>query len=435
MQKTSATLRRTVLLGIRLAVRFLIALSVLSFVTVLIWIILNFRSMGKVMSYVSMGPASAVITTVVSLGWLPNLMVWALSWLLGSGIVIGNVGVFTLWESGSTALPVIPVFGILPKSLSSQNVIIAILIIPIIIAFLLGLQTISSRRGFNLFSGRDIRQEDTELKLPGIIGQASHDGHNDGEEAGLETAADPDPGADQEDHGTARQDYPRSAAVGTAVIAKLVDFAYAAGAFVVAIITVICVSTLFYMLSSGSLGVKTWHMLESTCLIPSALQEGRWCGGFWRHGCCPLALYAGNICLTFWGLIIGVIRIRILQTQQIPRNLTVPEKPLKEGIMADPHRPIHRVIVSVFDKKGLETLAEAFIAAGTEVVSTGSTALRLEELGVEVTPVEKVTGLPESLDGRVKTLDPHIHAGILAYMENPGHTGQLEALGIKALMR
>ena len=100
--------------------------------------------------------------------------------------------------------------------------------------------------------------------------------------------------------------------------------------------------------------------------------------------------------------------------------------------MADPHRPIHRVIVSVFDKKGLETLAEAFIAAGTEVVSTGSTALRLEELGVEVTPVEKVTGFPESLDGRVKTLDPHIHAGILADMENPGHAGQLEALGIKA---
>ena len=52
--------------------------------------------------------------------------------------------------------------------------------------------------------------------------------------------------------------------------------------------------------------------------------------------------------------------------------------------MADPHRPIHRVIVSVFDKKGLETLAEAFIAAGTEVVSTGSTALRLEELGRNV---------------------------------------------------
>ena len=100
--------------------------------------------------------------------------------------------------------------------------------------------------------------------------------------------------------------------------------------------------------------------------------------------------------------------------------------------MADPHRPIHRVIVSVFDKKGLETLAEAFIAAGTEVVSTGSTALRLEELGGEVTPVEKVTGFPESLDGRVKTLDPHIHAGILADMGKPGHAGQLEALGIKA---
>ena len=94
-------------------------------------------------------------------------------------------------------------------------------------------------------------------------------------------------------------------------------------------------------------------------------------------------------------------------------------------------RPIKRALVSVFHKEGIETLAKAFVEAGTEVVSTGSTAKRLAELGVTVTEVSKVTGFPECLDGRVKTLDPHIHAGILADMTNPDHAAQLERFGIK----
>ena len=94
-------------------------------------------------------------------------------------------------------------------------------------------------------------------------------------------------------------------------------------------------------------------------------------------------------------------------------------------------RPIKRALVSVYHKDGIEVLAQAFVKAGTSVVSTGSTAKKLEELGVNVTPVEKVTGFPESLDGRVKTLDPHIHVGILADMTNPEHARQLKELGIE----
>ena len=99
--------------------------------------------------------------------------------------------------------------------------------------------------------------------------------------------------------------------------------------------------------------------------------------------------------------------------------------------MTTTNRPIRRALVSVFHKEGIEVLAKAFIEAGTEVVSTGSTAHRLAELGVPVTEVSEVTGFPESLGGRVKTLDPHIHAGILADMTNPDHAAQLEQLGIK----
>ena len=99
--------------------------------------------------------------------------------------------------------------------------------------------------------------------------------------------------------------------------------------------------------------------------------------------------------------------------------------------MTTTNRPIRRALVSVFHKEGIEVLAKAFIEAGTEVVSTGSTAHRLAELGVPVTEVSAVTGFPASLDGRVPTLDPPIHAGILADMTNPDHAAQLEQLGIK----
>lgn len=95
------------------------------------------------------------------------------------------------------------------------------------------------------------------------------------------------------------------------------------------------------------------------------------------------------------------------------------------------NRPIRRALVSVFHKEGLEVLADAFVSAGTQVVSTGSTAKSLRSLGVKVTDVAQVTGFPESLDGRVKTLDPHIHAGILADMTNPDHAKTLDELGIE----
>lgn len=99
--------------------------------------------------------------------------------------------------------------------------------------------------------------------------------------------------------------------------------------------------------------------------------------------------------------------------------------------MTNTNRPIRRALVSVFHKEGIEVLAEAFVKAGTEVVSTGSTAKKLAELGVKVTEVSDVTGFPECLDGRVKTLHPYIHAGILADMTNPEHAKQLEEFGIK----
>jgi phosphoribosylaminoimidazolecarboxamide formyltransferase / IMP cyclohydrolase len=99
--------------------------------------------------------------------------------------------------------------------------------------------------------------------------------------------------------------------------------------------------------------------------------------------------------------------------------------------MSGPARlPIRRALVSVFDKRGLDRLAAALAAAGVEVVSTGSTAAALEGHGLGVTRVEELTGFPELLDGRVKTLHPRVHAGLLADRDRPGHRAELEAAGI-----
>ncbi|MGI8723544.1 MAG: bifunctional phosphoribosylaminoimidazolecarboxamide formyltransferase/IMP cyclohydrolase [Geodermatophilaceae bacterium] len=93
---------------------------------------------------------------------------------------------------------------------------------------------------------------------------------------------------------------------------------------------------------------------------------------------------------------------------------------------------VRRALIGVYDKTGLAELATGLAEAGVEIVSTGGTARRLQELGIPVTPVEAVTGMPEALDGRVKTLHPGVHAAILADRRKPEHVAALQDLGIQA---
>ncbi|SDO37462.1 IMP cyclohydrolase /phosphoribosylaminoimidazolecarboxamide formyltransferase [Klenkia soli] len=94
--------------------------------------------------------------------------------------------------------------------------------------------------------------------------------------------------------------------------------------------------------------------------------------------------------------------------------------------------PVQRALLGVYDKTGIEELARGLADAGVQLVSTGATARRIAEAGIPVTPVEEVTGFPECLDGRVKTLHPGVHAGILADRRKPDHVRQLDELGIAA---
>ncbi|MHA7127596.1 bifunctional phosphoribosylaminoimidazolecarboxamide formyltransferase/IMP cyclohydrolase [Janibacter indicus] len=93
-------------------------------------------------------------------------------------------------------------------------------------------------------------------------------------------------------------------------------------------------------------------------------------------------------------------------------------------------RPVRRALVSVFDKTGLEDLVRGLADAGVELVSTGGSAATIAGLGLPVTKVEDLTGFPECLDGRVKTLHPRVHAGILADTRLEDHVRQLEELEV-----
>ena len=102
---------------------------------------------------------------------------------------------------------------------------------------------------------------------------------------------------------------------------------------------------------------------------------------------------------------------------------------MSERISAD-RRPIRRALVSVSDKTDLASISQALVDAGVELVSTGSTGQTIAEAGLPVTSVEEVTGFPECLDGRVKTLHPKVHAGLLADVRLSAHRDQLADLGV-----
>jgi phosphoribosylaminoimidazolecarboxamide formyltransferase/IMP cyclohydrolase len=95
--------------------------------------------------------------------------------------------------------------------------------------------------------------------------------------------------------------------------------------------------------------------------------------------------------------------------------------------------PVRRALLSVSDKTGLEAFARALADAGVEIISTGGTARALQAAGVDVTPIDQVTGFPEMMDGRVKTLHPKIHGGLLALREDPAHARAMKDHDIRPI--
>ena len=95
--------------------------------------------------------------------------------------------------------------------------------------------------------------------------------------------------------------------------------------------------------------------------------------------------------------------------------------------------PIRRVLISVSDKTGIVELARALAAHGVDILSTGGTAATLADAGIAVTDIATITGMPEMMDGRVKTLHPRVHGGLLAIRDDPGHLAAMESFDIRGI--
>ena len=94
---------------------------------------------------------------------------------------------------------------------------------------------------------------------------------------------------------------------------------------------------------------------------------------------------------------------------------------------------IQRAIISLSDKTGIQDFAKELQSFGVEILSTGGTAKTLRESGLRVTDVSEYTGFPEMLDGRVKTLHPKVHGGLLGIRDNPAHVQKMKEQGIKPI--
>lgn len=114
-------------------------------------------------------------------------------------------------------------------------------------------------------------------------------------------------------------------------------------------------------------------------------------------------------------------------------KITHPDHTIVSQIKEDVPLKVRRALVSVSDKRGLVDLAKALGRYGVEIISTGGTHQALKEAGVAVRSVSDLTGFPEILDGRVKTLHPAVHAGILAATDNPLHLKQLRTHNIEPI--
>lgn len=143
---------RTVAIGrhtLSLLRNIVLVLVALAVIVLLMWIIINHEVMGKVFSMTNMPTGSRIMTTVISLAWLPNILLWALSWLFGAGFVIGDLGTFTLWSGSAHDLPPIPFFGLFPQPITHDDVRFAVLLIPLLVGFALGLFMLLNKRGFH----------------------------------------------------------------------------------------------------------------------------------------------------------------------------------------------------------------------------------------------------------------------------------------------
>ncbi|BDR53035.1 hypothetical protein KIM372_09420 [Bombiscardovia nodaiensis] len=120
--------------------------------TVLVWVVLYHDSVARLFTLAGMGTSSRVLMCIASLAWLPNMMLWALSWVCGGGFYVGDLASFTLWSGHAQALPSLPMFGLFPDPVANASMRVVLLLIPAVLAGVLALTALCKRQAFGLLS-------------------------------------------------------------------------------------------------------------------------------------------------------------------------------------------------------------------------------------------------------------------------------------------
>lgn len=157
---------RCIKLGIFLGMLILGLYLAAGLITVIIWIVLNNAAVVSIFTMSGMETGSRILTTIAMLIWLPNVMIWAISWLFGAGFAIGDLANFTLWVGQSNSLPAVPAFGIFPEPVTSEVWRTVAMCTPFAIALIAGLLILFLPQGFRY---RPMKVRDAQIRSSVIL--------------------------------------------------------------------------------------------------------------------------------------------------------------------------------------------------------------------------------------------------------------------------
>lgn len=155
------SLRHAIRMGLTLGIALVMSYVVIGVITVFVWIVRNHMSVVRLYELLGMGNGSRILTTIACLAWLPNLCIWAVAWVFGSGFSIGDIATFTLWTGQSASLPSIPVLGVLPEPVANDRIRLALISIPLIFGLFSGIVAMLARRGFGIRITKNATYEDS----------------------------------------------------------------------------------------------------------------------------------------------------------------------------------------------------------------------------------------------------------------------------------
>jgi hypothetical protein len=148
--RISPQVRKAVRIGSLLGLLLVAVYLMIGLVTVVYWCWSNSSAVVNLYELSGMQTGSRILTTIACLAWIPNLVIWSLSWMFGSGFAIGDLASFSLWSSQGTSLPALPVFGVLPQAVETSWIRIALMCIPLAASFVSGLVVMLFNKGFHI---------------------------------------------------------------------------------------------------------------------------------------------------------------------------------------------------------------------------------------------------------------------------------------------